>query len=156
MFFLSILKKYLLDGKFFPVFGSSAGMRDDNGASDNISHGEYFVQLFRGDPELMTFAEVIFNAIVAAQHHAGYQAKHFLGLFIKRTIFIGISVEVPQPFHYQVILAQYHFVHPRPVVIEIIHQFAHDFLFLQKYGAGAHGSWFIVHAWLIVHEFLEW
>jgi hypothetical protein len=42
--------------QFFPVFRCPAGMRNDDGTANDISHGKYFVNLFRANAEFMALA----------------------------------------------------------------------------------------------------
>jgi len=93
-------------------------MRYHDSAADYVGHREDLVHLLRGDAQLVAFPEVILDAIVATKHHRRHEAEHFLGGFIEGAVFVGIGVEVPKPFHHQVVLTQNHFVHPFAVLVE--------------------------------------
>jgi hypothetical protein len=69
----------------------------------------------------MAFAQMILDAIITSQHHAGHQAQHFLGLDVQCPFLIGIGVEVPQAFHHQIALAQDDIIHPFSVFIEFVY-----------------------------------
>lgn len=122
----------LLTDQGFPVFRSPACMRNDDGAANDIGHCKDLVQLGCGNTLLIAFAQVVFDAVVAAQHHAGHEAQHLLGLRAQRPFFISVGVEVPEPFHHQVVLAEDHFIHSRAIVIELLNQVVHVFRFKRQ------------------------
>src|SRR5687768_2893370 len=104
-------------------------MRNDNRSANNIRNSKKLVHLLRSDFKLMTLTEVILNAVVATQHHTCCQSKHFFGFFIKRTVFIGIRIQVPKSLHYQVILTEDDIIHLLPVIIEFGYEVRHCYRF---------------------------
>lgn len=68
----------------------------------------------------MTFDEVVFYSVVAAEYHTSYQSQHFLGAGRYRTLGISIGIQVEQPVNDHIILAEYHLVHFAPVFVEFL------------------------------------
>ena len=69
----------------------------------------------------MALPQMVFDAIITSQNHAGHQAQHFLGLHVQCPFLIGIGVEVPQALHHQITLAQDDIIHPFPVFVEFVY-----------------------------------
>ena len=63
--------------KFFPELGSPPCVWNYNSSANDVSHCEYLIYLGSCKTLFVAFFEVIFNAIVTAQNHAGYEAEHF-------------------------------------------------------------------------------
>jgi hypothetical protein len=64
-------------------------MRYNNSATCNIGQCKNLVYLLFGtDGEFVAFAQMIFNTIITAQYHTGYQPRHFL----------GFGIQVPEAF----------------------------------------------------------
>jgi hypothetical protein len=104
--------------KFFPVFHSPTRMWDTDGTADHIGHGKYFVYLVGIHAQFVAFAEVVFDTIVAAQHHRGYEAEHFFGGYVEGTFLVGLVVKTPKAFDYLVVVCQNPLVHALAVVVE--------------------------------------
>jgi hypothetical protein len=126
---MPVVRQYLLKeltcclsrGQRFPVLGGSARMRYYYGAAYYIGYGKYLVHFIGIDALLMAFAQVIFNTIIAAQHHAGYKSQHFLGAGAERPLGISIGVQVEEPVDDLVLLAEDDFIHLRPVIIKFLY-----------------------------------
>lgn len=96
-------------------------MGDDDGAANNIGYREYLINLICSQSQFMAFAQMILDAIIATQYHAGHQAQHFLGLHVQCSFLIGIGIQVPKALHHQIALAQDDIIHPFPVFIEFVY-----------------------------------
>jgi hypothetical protein len=70
----------------------------------------------------MTLTQMVFDAIITAQNHTGYQTQHFFGLYIQCTFLIGIGIQVPQTFHDQIAISQNHVIHAFAVLIEFCYK----------------------------------
>jgi hypothetical protein len=111
--------------QFFPILRSPAGMWDHDRTANNISYCEYFIDFLGAQPQFPAFAQMVFDAVITAQDHAGYKSKHFFGAPVQYPIFVGIRIQIPKSFKYQVVLPQYDFIHFRPVFIEVLLLFSH-------------------------------
>ena len=58
------------------------GKSHELGATHNIGNRKYFIHLICRYTQIMRFTQMIFNAVIATQHHAGNKAKHFFCFFI--------------------------------------------------------------------------
>ncbi len=61
----------------------------------------------------MRFSEVIFDAIIATQHHGSHQAEQFFGTQIKCALLICLIVETPKALYHYI---QYNYIKPDFVV----------------------------------------
>ena len=104
--------------KFLPILHRAAGVGDANRTADHIGDRKNFKNLVSGDAEFVAFAEVIFDAIVATQHHGRHETEHFFGAHIERTFLISLVVEAPKSFDDFVVVRQNALVHASAVVIE--------------------------------------
>ena len=103
-----------------PKLRSPAGMGYHYGAAHYIGYREYLVHFFGTQPLFMAFNEVVLNAVVAAQYHAGHQAQHLLSLNTQSPFGICIGIEVKEPVDHLILLAEYHLVHLAPVVVKFL------------------------------------
>ncbi len=106
--------------QFFPKLSAAAGMRYHYSAANDIGHGKYLVYFVSTQPLLVAFDEVILDAVVAAQYHAGHKAQHLLGLYTQRPFGIRIGIQVKEPVDHLILLAEYHLVHLAPVFVEFL------------------------------------
>ncbi len=104
--------------QFFPIFHRSARVRDANGAADHVGDRENFKNLVGGHAEFVAFAKVIFDAIVAAQHHRGHETEHFFGFYVERAFLVSLVIETPKAFDNLVVVRQNALVHAGAVVVE--------------------------------------
>ena len=104
--------------KFLPIFHCPARVGDTNGTTDHVGNGENFKNLLGRDAEFVAFAEVIFDAVVATQHHRSHEAEHFFGAYIERAFLVSLIVEAPKSFDDFVVVRQNALVHAGAVIIE--------------------------------------
>ncbi len=104
--------------QFLPILHRAAGVGDANGTADHVGDRKNFKNLVGGDAKIVAFAEVIFNAIIAAQYHGGHEAEHFFGTHIECTFLISLIVEAPKSFDDFVVVRQNAIVHAGAVIIE--------------------------------------
>ena len=96
-------------------------MRDTDRTADHIGDGENFKNLIARDAQLVAFTEVVFDTVVAAQHHGGNEAQHFFGFYIERAFLIGLVIEAPETFDDLVVVGQNALVHAGAVVVEFFY-----------------------------------
>jgi hypothetical protein len=61
------------------------------------------------------------DAIIAAKHGRGDQAKQLLGSFVECAILVSLRVQRKEPFDPEVVAAKQLFIHFRAVSVEFIH-----------------------------------
>jgi hypothetical protein len=106
--------------QFLPVLGSPAGMRNHDGATNDIGHGKDLIHLIGSHTKFVTLTQVILDAIITTEDHAGHQTKHFLGGLVQCSGIIRVGIQIPKPFKHQVVFAEDDFVHARAVVVEFL------------------------------------
>lgn len=107
--------------QFIPKFDRAAGVRDANRAADEVSNCKNFKNLVARNAQFVALAEMILDAIIAAQHHRSDQTKHFFGLHIERTFLVSLVVEAPKSFDDFVVVSEDALVHPGAVVVEFFY-----------------------------------
>lgn len=95
-------------------------MRNTNGAAHHVGDGENFKNFVGGNTKFVTFAEVVFDAIIAAQNHGSHEAEHFFGTHIEGTLLVRLVVEAPETFDHFVVVRQDAVVHAGTVVVEFL------------------------------------
>ncbi len=65
--------------ELFPIFQCPPGVRDHNGATNQIGDRKNFEKLFGSHTKFMAFFEVVLDTIVAPQNHRADQPEHLLG-----------------------------------------------------------------------------
>ena len=101
-------------------------MRDHDRSTDNIGDGKNLEDLLAGDAKLVAFAEMVFHAIVATQHHGSHKAEHLFRLRRKRAVLVRIRIEIEEPFEHEVIRIENAFVHFRAVIVEVVDEWIHS------------------------------
>src|SRR5689334_1197654 len=81
-------------------------MWDDNRPADHQRHVERLHHFGFSDARTYALNQVVVDAIVAAQHHRGYQPEQFLRACVQRAVGIGGTVEVEEALDAQVVAAQ--------------------------------------------------
>ena len=114
----NFLISQFLNFQFLPILHRPAGVRDADGATHEVGHGKHLEDFGTGDANLVASAEVVADAVVAAEHHRGYEAEQLLGFYVERPGFVGGFVEGKKAVERLVVLGKYLFVHLRPVVVE--------------------------------------
>ena len=94
-------------------------MGDADGAADHVGHREDFKYLIGADAEFVAFAEVVFDAVIAAQYHGSHKTEHFLGFYVEGALLVSLVVEAPEAFDHFVVLCQNALVHAGAVVVEV-------------------------------------
>jgi hypothetical protein len=107
--------------QLLPKFSAPARVRDHYGAAHYVGHSEDFVNFFCGNALFVAFTQVVLDAVVAAEHHTGYQAQHFFCLYRQRAFGIRIRIQVKKPVDDFVVFAEDHLIHFGPVVVEFLH-----------------------------------
>ena len=102
-------------------------MGNDDRSADDIGHSENFEDLFARDAELVAFAEMVFHAIIAAQHHRSDEAEHFFRLRGKRAVLVRIRIEIEQALEHEVVRTENAFVHFRAIIVEVVDEIIHRF-----------------------------
>jgi hypothetical protein len=101
-----------------PVFDGATGMGYYNGSANDVGYRKNLQHFRRAHFLLEAFFEVVFDAVVAAQHHGSYQAQHLFGTRIQCSIGIGVGIEVKQSFDDQVVGTQQALIHFGAVIPE--------------------------------------
>lgn len=69
----------------------------------------------------MALAQVVFDAVVTAQDHGGHQTQQFLCADVKRPGLVGLVIQAPKSFDYQVVLRQDPVVHSGAELIKFLY-----------------------------------
>lgn len=81
-------------------------MRYANGATHQVGDGKDLKNLLPADAKFMAGAEVVADAVVAAQHHRGDEAEEFLGFHIQGPRFVAMLVEGKEAVERLVVLGK--------------------------------------------------
>ena len=100
-------------------------MRHYDGSTHDIGYCKKFIHFFRVYAQFVRFAQMVFNTIIAAQYHAGYEAKQFLGFYIQCTGGVSVGIQIPQSFNNKIILIKNYLIHSRSVLIKFLYDSVH-------------------------------
>jgi hypothetical protein len=100
-------------------------MWDNDRATYQICYHKHFVHLIVLYAGFVAFAEVVFNAIVAAEYHGGYKAKHFFCFYIQGAIGIGGGIEREETFDIGIGRFHYPVVHFGTIGFKVVNEFSH-------------------------------
>lgn len=93
-------------------------MWDTDRSAHEIGDRKHFVHFVAAYAQFEAGAQVIADAIVAAQDHGGDKTEELFGLLVQGAILIGLVVEAEKAFEDLVVLRQDLLVHLGAVFVE--------------------------------------